>query len=454
MTDSVSKKLSETQKLQNTQTARILIVQKDVKSQTELSASLASQGYEIQTADSVWDAFEKLIDYSFDLILCDAAMPGTSNLEVVRYCQKRHPVMEIVIMSRNPEISEAVSMIKEGAFDYIKIPISSTKILEKVKEALSEQKSKIIKTVTGQDHLKERFMNPLPSCDLIRHLGAGASGVVLLVKRNKEKYALKILRRDFSLSGAYKQEAERFLREAEILSKISHPNIVKIFEYGFSENGNTPYIMMEYIYGDNLIRYIEENSISQKEKLKILQQICKALSAIHKQGILHRDIKPGNIMLTRNHVVKLTDFGIAKTIDSEMTISSDIMGSPAYMSPEAFVNASKSDQRSDIFSLGVLAYELFTGSKPFKGFTVTEIMRSINNEKPVDPRKLVPDLPETIQHILGKMVNKRPEDRFQSVDDVLIALESVIKPGAAANTIKRSKGILNMLIGGSPRSWS
>jgi serine/threonine-protein kinase len=213
------------------------------------------------------------------------------------------------------------------------------------------------------------------------------------------------------------------MREADILAKINHPNIVKIFEYGLSPKENVPYFIMEFVDGNPLNEHITAGDLSIKDKLVIIKQIASALAFIHEQGILHRDVKPANIIVMDDKTVKLTDFGIARIAESELTITHEMLGTPAYMSPEAFNAAREKDQRSDIFSLGTICYELLTGIKPFSGETIAELMDSIQHEKPIEPMRIAPEIRPYVQDIMAKMLAKSPEDRFSSAAEVLRALE-------------------------------
>lgn len=448
--------MSETQVLEHSNPVKILCIERDEVVGQTLTGLLQNNGYTATLADSAWDAFEKILDRSFDIIISSSDIPGTSCQEMIRYCKKHHPMLEIIITSQKPQIAEAVQVIKEGAFDYLSIPFDEKNLLEKIKAAHQEQINNLVKTVTYSvdEEASSRFINPLPGYEMVKKIGNGSSGVILLVKKGAQKFALKMLRHDLFGNQSGKVQIERFLREAEILSQVDHPNVVKIYESGLSANGSIPYILMEYVNGSNLTWWIKNRSISVRKKVKLLLKICQALQAIHQRGILHRDIKPGNIMLRNDLTVKLTDFGIARIIDSSLTGALEVIGSPAYMAPESFIDSRHTDHRSEIFSLGILAYEFFTGIKPFTGSNLEEMIQSIKNEKPDEPVKLIPDLPAEIQFVIGKMLCKKPEDRFQSVDEIIFALESLLKHNPSG-TSHQSKSLIHLLLGKTPvKYWA
>jgi DNA-binding NarL/FixJ family response regulator len=452
-------KFSETQALENSNPVKILIVDKDEVFGHTLAELLHANGFSVFSADTAWEAFEKILDINLDVIISDADMPGTSCTEFIRYCKKHHPLLEIIITSKKPDVSQAVRAIKDGAFDYTGKSQAYNVIVQKITEAHLYQINHLVKTITAgaEDEISSRLINPLPGYELLQKLGSGSSGVVLLVKQGNQKFALKILRWELYNDKSGKTQIDRFLREAEILAKIEHPNVVKIFSSGLAKNGGVPYILMEYIRGRTLKDYITESSFSFRRKTKTLLQICNALSAIHKHGILHRDIKPGNIIIQNDLVVKLADFGIARTLDSNMTMTMEIIGSPAYMAPESFANSKDTDQRSDIFSLGVLAYELYTGKKPFHGSSMSEIIYAIKNEKPVEPKKISSNLPGEAQMIMAKMLAKKPEERFQSIDEIIPDLENLLNRTKNKDSLSdtHSKGLLARLLGdNSSKYWA
>ncbi len=446
MTNQPQETLSETQRVERTETVKILVIEKNPRQRYRLHNALAETNYAIFQAKTSWGAYEKLIDYRFDLIISNADLPGMSGLELVRYCQRRLPGTEVIILAKTPKVTEAVSLIKEGAFDYLEINTAADLIREKAAAALLEKKNKLIRSLLGSNETGIKQINPLPDCDIIGPLGTGATGAVFLVKRHGAKYALKILRPEVIFQESNGNSTADFLQEAKILSALQHPNIVRIYEFGVSEN-RIPYILMEYISGQILTTHIKNDTLEFKEKLAVFYQLCQSLGFIHQAGILHRDIKPGNVILGDNHQVKLMDFGIARIIDVEgENIQGVAMGSPAYMSPEAFDKNSIIDQRSDIFSLGIIAYELFTGRKPFHGKHIRELINAIKTERPSDPTKHINELTEPLSHILANMLHKQPELRFQKIKDIIGALDPIIRQD---NTMRpKKKTLLSMLIGG------
>lgn len=209
---------------------------------------------------------------------------------------------------------------------------------------------------------------------------------------------------------------ERFKTEARASAMLNHPNIVTIYELG-EENGLF-FIVMELLRGKDLKTVLDDSeSLSLAAKLDILIQICKGLSYAHSKNVIHRDIKPANIVVREDNLVKITDFGIAHLESSQMTYTGMIFGTPDYMSPEQ-VNSKEVDCRSDIFSTGVIIYQMMTGRKPFQGSSISAVLYKIANESPpLD--SLDKEVPKEILEIILKALEKDPHKRYQSVDSML-----------------------------------
>ena len=424
--------------------SRILVVDDEEFVREFLSDALLAEGYEVEVAEECNQALEILETKTFDLILSDINLPGMSGNDLLRVIKKDYQTTEIMLITGDPGLDGAVQAVKNGAYDYLSKPISPEKLYERVKSALIHSKTKPNKAIHTGTTL------PNTGYSVVRTLGSGNMGVVLLVEKDKKYYAMKILRRE-SPGPISDNKTKRFIREAEILAQIDHPNVVKIFDYGISEDEEVPFFIMEFVPGRPLNHHMMSNTLSLDEKLSIIRQISDALDFVNGFGILHRDIKPGNILITDERHVKLTDFGIARVADSNLTITREVLGSPAYMSPEAFDSSCQKDQRSDIFSLGIIAYELLTGVKPFSGETIGEIMDEIKNHKPIEPIKILPSLPGYLQDILAKMLAKQPDDRFNSAGEILQALDH--QSGSTPKNEGITSRLLRTLILRNP-TWS
>lgn len=232
--------------------------------------------------------------------------------------------------------------------------------------------------------------------------------------------ALKILRQDRVVSEEFLQ---RFLVEAKAIGRLSHKNIVTVYDVG--KDNETIYIAMEYLEGRSFNDVMKENRMSINSFVDIGAQIAETLNYAHEKGIVHRDIKPSNIILTSDGQVKLTDFGIARIEDPDecrQTRAGEILGTPLYMSPEQ-VNCQEVDGRSDLYSLGVILYELTTGKKPFRGDNIAVVFREITQETPVRPVARNSSISQALSELIMKSLRKEPGERFQNGKEMAAALK-------------------------------
>jgi len=257
---------------------------------------------------------------------------------------------------------------------------------------------------------------------IIKELGKGGMGTVYLAidKRLDRKVAIKILQISSSFSLEQKSEIiSRFQKEAKAIAKLSHTNIVGIHDIG--EDEGKYYMVMEFLEGISIGNRLDNKEIFPiEEALNISLQMCKALSYIHANSVVHRDIKPDNIILTSKGVAKLTDFGIAQVETEKLRLTQDgaILGSIMYISPEQLRNSKDVDNRTDIYSFGVTLYQMLTGQLPFAGETVGEVVTKVLSDEPIMPRQLNPNLPFELEAIILKAINKKRDKRYASMEDM------------------------------------
>jgi eukaryotic-like serine/threonine-protein kinase len=280
----------------------------------------------------------------------------------------------------------------------------------------------------------------LGNFEIVSLIGRGGMGEVYRARdlRLKREVAIKTLPPGFA---GDRDRIARFEREARAASALNHPNIVSVYEFG--QDGNVSYIVSELVDGETLARVIERGPLSLKKLIDVSTQICDGLAAAHAAGVIHRDLKPGNIMLTRDGRVKILDFGLARQdrahgSDSTTVDASHpgmIMGTPGYMSPEQ-VRGEPTDARSDIFSLGVILYETASGKPAFRGSSSVELMNSILKD---DPPDLPPASPPELDRIVRRCIEKQPSRRFQGAADLGFALNSLKLSPVRGERSKRRK---------------
>ncbi len=265
--------------------------------------------------------------------------------------------------------------------------------------------------------------------EIIKELGKGAMGTVYLGKDPKINREVAI--KTMALSQEFEEDElnevkERFFREAETAGMLNHPNIVTIYDAG--EEHDLAYIAMEYLDGTDLSPFTKPGKLFPPQAvLKIIGKVAEALNYAHSQGVIHRDIKPANIMmLKKNKTIKVTDFGIARITASSKTKTGVVLGTPSYMSPEQ-LSGKHVDGRSDLFSLGVMLYEMLAGTRPFKGDSMATLMFQIANEPHPDIREHRPDLPESVAKLIDRMLAKDPEQRIATGNEVVKAIIQCLK---------------------------
>jgi serine/threonine-protein kinase len=285
-------------------------------------------------------------------------------------------------------------------------------------------------------------------------LGEGAMGIVYLARdpHIERQVAVKTIRAEGGV-GLARPEAEfRFLKEAKLAGRLQHPHIVTIYEVGKDED--VFFIAMEYVQGEPLNRYLgTRGAFSLGERVEIIRQVAQALEHAHARGVIHRDIKPGNILIGREGGVKVADFGIGKLLTAgatEMTRTGQLIGSPAYMSPEQ-IRGEKLDGRSDLFSLGVVFFELLTGSRPFPGDSITTLVYQILHTEPRDPLELRGDLPPAARDVFARLLAKAPEKRPANAREFISEIrriESRIRESEQTHRLVVAPGVAGAALAG------
>jgi serine/threonine-protein kinase len=269
--------------------------------------------------------------------------------------------------------------------------------------------------------------------EILSTLGQGAMGVVYkgfdpLIERT---VAIKTVRKDALSPKDLEPLLSRFKHEAQAGGRLAHPGIVTVFEYG--EDAGTVYIVMEFVQGRELKDILDHNErLPLATTVNLITQLLEALAYSHAKGVVHRDIKPGNIIILEDGRIKVTDFGIAKIESSTLTQFGDVLGTPSYMSPEQF-SGLPVDRRSDLFSTGVILYHLLTGEKPFPGNSMTTIMHRVMNTIPANVSDLNFQIPASFDQVVNKALAKKASERFQSAEAFAAVLNRAHQAGNEGN---------------------
>ena len=265
--------------------------------------------------------------------------------------------------------------------------------------------------------------------EVLAKLGAGGVGRVYKVRHRitGRIEALKVLLPTRSLD---EESRDRFLREARVQANLQHPNIASVLTAFESEDGLV--LVMELVEGESLGEYLEHDRLSLDEQLSFASQALSGLAYAHSRGVIHRDIKPENLLIGPAKTLKITDFGLAKTVtDVRLTATGTPMGSVYYLSPEQVTKGDAVDHRADIYSMGAVLYQLATGRRPFRGSQAYELMRAHLEEQPAPPAEVDPSIPAAFSRAILKAMSKNPDDRFASADEFSFELSLALRDAPA-----------------------
>ncbi len=275
-------------------------------------------------------------------------------------------------------------------------------------------------------------------------LGRGGMGAVYLVHHKilESSFALKVLFPDVAAKN--KQFVDRFIREAKLACKIKHPNLIAVYDAGKNSVNGMYYLVMEYVEGISLRELLERNgTVAPARAVEIVTQVASALETAWKYNMVHRDIKPDNIMFAADGTVKLADLGIAKSSneqDTRLTLEASVFGTPAYMSPEQAMDSRQVDCRADIYSLGIVFFEMLTGERPYQGESIVGILSQVvQNENIPDIRAVQPTMPADLAELVAAMTDKNLKRRIKSPSDLLKRLANIAPQSEKLNAKTSSR---------------
>ncbi len=277
---------------------------------------------------------------------------------------------------------------------------------------------------------------------IIREIGRGAMGVVYKAHDPviEREVAIKAIQISFQVTPDEKNVyLSRFYREAKAAGKLSHPNIVTIFDVDEDKETGTPFIVMEFLEGTTISEVTSSGILLPLDDVNsIITQLADALNYAHSEGVVHRDIKAANILVLPGMKVKIMDFGIARLQTSDLTQSGQFIGTPNYMSPEQIEGKVQVDGRSDLFSLGVIFYMLLTGERPFTGDSFNTVSYRIVNVEHVPPRTMNPNIPEIYNSVLSRALAKEPEDRYQNGSELVADIKKLVAGAAEPEDLREA----------------
>ncbi len=426
---------------------KILIVEDDPALLETLKTFLETENFEVITADDGEKGLQLALKEKIDLIVLDVNLPSLGGFEVCRKVRAKGITTPVIMLSgeKKEELDKA-SGLDIGADDYLVKPFGTKELLARMKAVLRRSGLKVEETgeYFSRTETLEIPLRALPRgstfagrYEIIEELGRGGMGQVYRATDKKigEDVALKLL--SPAIAGD-KQTLERFRNELKFARKIAQRNVCRMFD--LNEEEGMPFITMEYVPGDDLKSLLKKTGqLTIKKAISIASQVCEGLAEAHRLGVVHRDLKPQNIMIDKEGNARIMDFGIARSMKMKgITEAGTVFGTPEYMSPEQ-VEGKEVDQRSDIYSLGVILFAMVTGRVPFKGDTPLTVAIKHKVEKPPEPRKFNPQIPEDLSRVILKCMEKERETRYQDVGELLIDLGKLEKGMPVSIDLKEEK---------------
>lgn len=385
---------------------------------------LMGRGYNVLLANNIEEYVMLVQKTTPDLVLVNpinSRNNGIALMEHIRGPKASNNKIPMLVLSPKDDFELRRAANKLGAIDFLVKHLAQPKDVVKRIDSILDARPPAPKHALDPRSLK--VGDVLDSrYELMERIGKGGQGAVFRAydRRLEETIAIKIL---FLNPEIAEELLETFLREVRLSRKVAHKNVVRVHDVG--QSGGIHYITMEFIKGTDLNHYIYNNwGISHADLLKIFIQVAHALQAAHQIGIVHRDIKPQNILVTKAGLAKVADFGIATAAGAMLKNTTELsIGTPDYMAPETTqAGCNYADPRIDIYSTGIVMYEAFTGVLPYEGKTVMEKIQLHLEGNALLPSAMNPNFPRSLEHLIMTAMRRQPIDRFQDMNEMILAL--------------------------------
>jgi len=414
---------------------KILVVEDDLALLETLKSFLETENFEVVSSRDGEEGFRLACREKIDLILLDFGLPSLNGLEICKRLRTKGIFTPIIMLTgEKKEEVDKVLGLELGADDYLIKPFGTKELLARIKAVLRRTKPDAA-VVEEAYHKTRTLQTPISKLtrgttlasryEVIEELGRGGMGKVyrVLDKKIEEEVALKLLNPEI---GVDEKTIERFRNELKFARKISQRNVCRM--YDLSEEEGTHFITMEYVPGEDLKSTIRRmGQLSVGKAIFIAKQVCDGLSEAHQLGVVHRDLKPQNIMIDKKGNARIMDFGIARSLEVKgLTDTGMMIGTPEYMSPEQ-AEGRDVDLRSDIYSLGIILYEMVTGRVPFEGDTPLSIALKHKVEIPRNPKEINDQIPEDLSRVILICMEKDKEKRYKRTEEILSELKKIEK---------------------------
>ncbi len=407
----------------------ILVVDDDDGVRRFVARTLIKLGYQVETASDGELAIQQLKRRHFDLVVTDLKMPDLDGRDLLQTILESGVDTDVLMMSGAGTIPEAVEAIRLGAKNFLEKPIDLADLKREVRAIFKARtEGATLSPATGavmQSTLPPANPNQIGRYEIKSQLGSGGMGEVFgaFDPMLKRPVAIKTM---LPVADARKRAEllERFRREGWVTGSLQHPNIVAVYDLGEDDYRRCLYLVMELVEGTSLRKMMTEDLVDLGKATGIASQVADALAYAHRRGIIHRDVKPENVLVTPSGVAKLVDFGIAKVEVSDLTGEGRWLGSPNYFSPE-MVRGAKLDHRADQFSLGTMIIEMVTGTRIFDDDDPYRIGRNIVEHRTPPLRRLDPEVPEALEQIVARLHRKDPSDRYEDESALVSQLRAL-----------------------------
>ena len=441
--------------------ARALVVDDDPAIVHLLRRFLEQHGFAVETASQGPEALATLASRPVDLVLTDLAMPGMTGIELIREARARGVDAEFIVLTAVGSVPSAVEAMKCGAFEFLEKPVRFDHLRKVVANAMRHRRDAAIRVGsadlvdTGSRPAASPPSTPSPtpatpgpsppplpvgeagqSClprigryDVLSLIGRGGMGEVFRCRDTLigRIVAVKVMRLATDRPERSAELLVRFQREAAAAGALQHPGIVQVYDLGHDNALGLWFIVLELVEGRSLDNILDErHHLDSPAAVAIAFQVADALAFAHARGVVHRDVKPANVLVRQDGSTKLLDFGLAVMQGSDITLQGQILGSPAYMAPER-IRGNAAGPASDQFSLGVLLYETLSGSNPYDGETHEARLVRVLEHRPPRVERLAPDVPRDLGALVERLMARKPVDRFSTTDEVVAELGRIGK---------------------------
>jgi len=387
----------------------ILVVDDSASHRTVISTEIQKLGYAVKNAESGAVALQIINNQEVDLVLLDVNMPGLDGFATLRQLRTIRKELPVIMLTARDDAEDVIQALRLGANDYAVKPITLDILGARIATHLKLNKA-------ANEQLGQYL--------LLEKIGEGAMGMVFKAEHvdTGDIAAVKVLPRAVTIQ---EDAVKRFIQEAHLIEKINHPNVVRHFDVG--KDGETHFLVMEYVEGETLEKLVAGMPMVPTLAIEIGKQICLGLENMFEQGVIHRDIKPQNILFSDSGEVKIADFGIARDVsnDNRLTQEGIGLGSLVYSSPEQI--SGKGDFRSDMYSLGCTLFELLAGQMPFPKDKPLEWMLERKFTKPPRITDVYPGLPKGVADFVAKLMDPNADKRFKDYHELLRVIEKMLE---------------------------